>query len=150
MTLAINKMDGHGHINTVCREFLPKKTKVMRYQLQKDYRKDGALHLWPNLPKGLLYMHSFRSHFSQPFDRYNNRGSCLYHCQNFNSLFLLRPHSWACLVFTGARVVCKCSNFPGQADSQQGITTELVGETGHQCSYILWHVELKTAWIEAI
>ena len=38
----------------------------------------------------------------------------------------------------------------GQPDSQQGITTRLAGETGHWCSYILWHVELKTASIDAI
>ena len=31
MTLAIDKMDGRGHINTARREHLPKKTKVMRY-----------------------------------------------------------------------------------------------------------------------
>ena len=43
MTLAIDKMDGHGYINTAYRERLPKKTKVMRYYLQKDYQKDGAL-----------------------------------------------------------------------------------------------------------
>ena len=29
------------------------------------------------------------------------------------------------------------SNLPGQADSRQGITTGLAGETGHRCSYIL-------------
>ena len=45
MTLAVDKMDRRDHFNTACREGLPKKTKVMRYQLQKDYRKDGALHL---------------------------------------------------------------------------------------------------------
>ena len=32
-----------------------------------------------------------------------------------------------------------------KVDSQQGITTGLAGETGHQCSYILRCVELKTA-----
>ena len=31
MTLAIDKMDGHGHINTACPEYMPKKTKVLRY-----------------------------------------------------------------------------------------------------------------------
>ena len=31
MTLAIDKMDGHGHINIARRECLPKKTKVMQY-----------------------------------------------------------------------------------------------------------------------
>ena len=31
MIVAINKMDGCGHINSACREHLPKKTKVMQY-----------------------------------------------------------------------------------------------------------------------
>ena len=44
---------------------------------------------------------------------------------------------------TDARVVCKCLQLtqPGR----QRITTGLAGETGHQCSYILRRVELKTA-----
>ena len=45
MTLAIDKIDGRVHFNTARRERLPKKTEVMRYKLQKDYQKDGALHL---------------------------------------------------------------------------------------------------------
>ena len=45
MTLAINKMDEHGHINTAHCEHLLKKTKVMWYWPQKDYWKEGALHL---------------------------------------------------------------------------------------------------------
>ena len=45
MTLAVGRMDGRGHVNTARRERLSKKTKVMRYQLQKDYPKDRALHL---------------------------------------------------------------------------------------------------------
>ena len=36
MTLAVDKMDGHGCINTACRERLPKKIKVTWYWLQKD------------------------------------------------------------------------------------------------------------------
>ena len=28
MTLAVDKMDGHGLVSTACREHLPKKTKV--------------------------------------------------------------------------------------------------------------------------
>ena len=38
--------------------------------------------------------------------QYTN-SSCLYHCQIFNGLLLLRPHSRACLASTDARVVCK-------------------------------------------
>ena len=45
MTLAIDRMDGRGHINTAGHECLSKKTKVTQYQLQKDYPKDIALHL---------------------------------------------------------------------------------------------------------
>ena len=30
-TLAVDRMDGRGQINTACRERLPKNTKVMRY-----------------------------------------------------------------------------------------------------------------------
>ena len=45
MAIAIDKMDGHGHFNTAHSERLPKKTKVTRYWLQKDYPKDGVLHL---------------------------------------------------------------------------------------------------------
>ena len=36
MTLAVDKMDGHGHINTAHHKRLPKRTKVMQYQLQMD------------------------------------------------------------------------------------------------------------------
>ena len=36
ITLAIDKMDGCGLINTACRERLPKKTKVMRYYVATE------------------------------------------------------------------------------------------------------------------
>ena len=39
MILAVSRMDGRGHINTARRERLSMKTKVMQYQLQKDYPK---------------------------------------------------------------------------------------------------------------
>ena len=39
-------MGGCGHINTARHDCLPKKTKVTRYWLQKDYQKDGELHLY--------------------------------------------------------------------------------------------------------
>ena len=56
--------------------------------------------------------------------------------------------------FTGLSGVHGCSggllingrlSLPGQADRRRGITTGLAGETGHQGSYILRRVELKTA-----
>ena len=34
MTLAIDKLNGHGLSNNACRERLPKKTKITRYYLQ--------------------------------------------------------------------------------------------------------------------
>ena len=42
VTLAVDKMDGHGYINTARHEHLPKKTKVTQNYLQKDYPKDRA------------------------------------------------------------------------------------------------------------
>ena len=45
MAVTVDKMDRRGHFNTKRREHLPEITKVTRHQLQKDYRKDGALHL---------------------------------------------------------------------------------------------------------
>ena len=42
MTLAINKMDGYGLSNTAYHECPPKKTKVMRYKLQKDCLLDSS------------------------------------------------------------------------------------------------------------
>ena len=97
-------------------------------------------------------MHSFKSHFSWLFDRYNNRltvhaytiakGStvCFYWGLIHGPVWRPRMLGWS----------VNGSNLPGQADSWQRITTRLAGETGHQCSYILWHVELKTAWVETI
>ena len=55
-------------------------------------------------------MHSFKSQFSAPFDRYNNRLTA--HAYTIEKgLLLLKPHSWACLTSMGARMV--------QADSRQ-------------------------------
>ena len=108
--------------------------------------------MWPDLPKKVLYMHSFRSHFSPPFDRYNNR-STVHACTTAKASTvcfywgLIHGPVWHPQVL---RWSVNSSNWPGQADSRQGITTELAGETGLQCSYILWCVELKTVWIEAI
>ena len=46
MTLAVNKIDGRGIINTAHREHLPKKTKVtLRSYKKNKYPKDRALQL---------------------------------------------------------------------------------------------------------
>ena len=39
MTLAVNKVDGHGHINTACHERMPKKTNLMQYSYKRTNRK---------------------------------------------------------------------------------------------------------------
>ena len=106
--------------------------------------------MWPDLPKGIVYAHSFKSHFSPPFDTYNNtltvrayiiaKGSMVY----FNWGFICRP-VWCPRVLGWS---LNGFNLPGQADSRQGITTRLAGETWHWCSYILWYAETKTAWID--
>ena len=104
------------------------------------------IYMWPNLPKG-SYTHTVSSllHFSSPFDWYNNRltvdaytiakGLTVY----FYLGLIHGPvwHPW----MLGWSV--NGSNFPGQADSWQGITIRLAGETGHWCSYILWWVSWK-------
>ena len=102
------------------------------------------------LAKRVLYRHSFRSHFSLLFDRYNNRptvhaciiakSSTVYFYWGLNHGPVWRPQMLGCSV--------NGSNFPGKADRRQGITTGLAGETGYRFSYILRRVELKTAWIE--
>ena len=102
--------------------------------------------------KRVLYTDSFKFHFSPPFDRYNNRltihaytiveGLTVYFY-----LGLIHGPVWHPPVLGWS---VHGSNLPGQADSRQGITTGLAGETGHWHSYILWYVEPKTAWIDAI
>ena len=112
----------------------------------------ALIQLWQDLQKGVLYAHNFKSQFSPPFDRYNNRltahaciiakGSTVYFYWGLFHGPVRRPSvlGWS----------VNGSNFPGQTDSWQGITKQLSGKTGPWCSYILWHAELKTAWIKAI
>ena len=107
--------------------------------------------MWLDLPKGVLYAHSFKSHFSPPLDRYNNRLTVhAYTIAKASTVCfywgLIHGPVWRPWVL---RWSVNDSNLPSQADIRQGITTRLVGETGRRCSYILWHVELKTPWIEA-
>ena len=102
--------------------------------------------------KRVWYAHNFKSHVLPPFDIYNNRltvhactiakGSTVYFYWG-----LIHGPVWHPSVL---RSSVNGSNLPWQADSWQGITTRLAGENGCWCSYTLWHVQLKTAWIEAI
>ena len=100
--------------------------------------------MWLDLPKGVLYAHSFKSYFSPLFDRYNNR---LKVSKVYFYWGLIHGPVWHPRVLGWS---VNDSNLPSQADSQQRIATRLSGETRHRCSYILWYVELKTAWIDAI
>ena len=76
--------------------------------------------MWPDLPKGVLYMHNFKSHFSPPFNRYNNR--LTYHAYTIAKGSMVYFY-WGlihgpvcCLWMLGWSV--SGSNLPGQADSQ--------------------------------
>ena len=94
--------------------------------------------MWPDLPKGVLYMHSFKSHFSQPFDRYNNRltvHACIIAKASTVYFYwgLIHGPVWHPRML---RWSVNGSNLPSQADSRQGVTTGLAGETGHWCSYV--------------
>ena len=108
--------------------------------------------MWLDFSKGALYTHNFKSHFSLPLDRFKNRLT-VHACTIAKGLmvyfywgFIHRP-VWHPPVLGWS---VSGSNLSNQADSQQGITTGLAGENGHRCSYILWYVEPKTAWIDAI
>ena len=96
--------------------------------------------------KRVLIHAQLQDSLSWPFDRHNNRLTVhAYTSAKASTVYfywgLIFGPVW-CPWVLGRSV--NGSNLTGQADSRQGITTRLVGETGHQ------HVELKTAWIEAI
>ena len=99
--------------------------------------------MWTDLPKDALHAHNFSVHFSLPLDGHTH-STCVYHSRKYNSLFLLS------LYLRVLRWSINGPIFPGQANSCKGITTWLPSETGHGFSYILWYVELKTTWIDAI
>ena len=104
--------------------------------------------MWPYLWKEVLYTHSFKSHFSPQFDRYNDRLTVHAHTIAKDSTVyfywdLIYGPVWHPRVLVWS--VNGSNYFPSQADSQQGITTRLAGVTEHRCSYILWYVEPKTA-----
>ena len=102
--------------------------------------------------KGVLYTHSFKSHFLIPFDRCNNRPTvhvytipkgltvCFYWGFVFKLVWCSQVLGWS----------LNGSTLPGQADSQLGITAILATETGHWCNSILWHLDLKTTSFDAI
>ena len=94
--------------------------------------------MWLDLPKGVLYVHSFKSHFSPPLDRYNNRLTV--HANTIAKASTICFYwglshwpVWRPLVLGWS---VNSSTLPSQADNRQGIITRLAGETGHQCIYM--------------
>ena len=61
------------------------------------------------IAKRVLYVHSFKSYFSPPFNEYSYSNRLTDHVlpKKFNSLFLLRPRSQAGLTSVSAWVVFK-------------------------------------------
>ena len=121
--------------------------------LELNFQKPSKyINMWPDLLKGVLNVHSFKSYFSLPFNKYNNRLTLhAYTIAKGSTVYFYRDliHRPVCCPRVPGWSV-NSSNLPGQAGSQQRITTRLASETGHRCSYILCYVELKTAWIDAI
>ena len=102
--------------------------------------------------KGFLYMHSFKTHFSSPFDSYINKPTA--HVFNTAEGWIVCFHGGLFL-----KPVCHSlvlgwpSNgliFPWQAYSQLWFTTRLADEFGHGFSYFVWYVEVKMASVDAI
>ena len=110
------------------------------------------VYVWPDLPKGILYTHSFKTHFSLPFDNCINGPTAhvFKYCLRLNSLLSLRAvlkpvwYPW---------VLGWSSNdpiFSWQADSWLWFTTRLADEFGHGLNCFVWHMEVKMAPMEVI
>ena len=108
--------------------------------------------MWPDLPKGFLYMHSFKTHLLLPFDSYINGPTA--HVFNAAEGWTVYFHSGlflkhTCLMSMNARVAFEWPIFPWQADIQLWFTTQVVDEFGNGFSCIVWHVEVKIAIMDA-
>ena len=126
------------------------KTKEMsKFKKIVNFRKGIGIERYTQFTTVTLIM---KKYLNKTLDRYNNRLTVhAYTIAKATTVCfywgLIHGPVWRPWVL---RWSVNGSNLPGQADSPQGITTRLADETGHRSSYILWHVELKTAWIEAI
>ena len=105
-------------------------------------------HMWPDLPKGVLYTYSFRSHFSWSFDRNNNRltvHACTIAkastvCFNWGLIHGLVWHPQV----LGRSV--NGSNLPGQADSQQESLQDCSQQESLQDWLVRLGIDLATFW----
>ena len=67
--------------------------------------------MWPDLPKGVLYSHTFKIHFSSPFVSYIN-GPTARVFNTAESFHSIRPLSQAYLTSTSAQVAFEWPNLP--------------------------------------
>ena len=103
--------------------------------------------MWSDLPKGVLYMHSFKTHFSSPAISYINAPTGYLFTTTeswtvcFHTGLFLNPvwHSWV----LGQPL--NGSIFLWQADSRLWITTRLADEFAYGFSCFVWHVQVKKA-----
>ena len=105
------------------------------------------------LPEGVLYMHSFKTHFHchllATSMHYLQQHMCII-LLRLNNLLSLSHSSQASLASTSAWIAFKWPIFPWKADIRLWITTRLADEFGHLFSCFVWHVEVKMAPMEII
>ena len=109
-------------------------------------------HMWPDLPKPTTYAHNGKERFSPPIDRSINK---LTNSHNTTATSWLVCFSWGLFLRPVRRPrVLGCSlsvtGWLVQAATLLKITTWLVHDVGHGCSYILWHLELYFVTFGAI
>ena len=108
--------------------------------------------MWPDLPKEVLYTHSFKTYFSlssvsymialtaHVFNTAEGRTVCFY-------LGLFLKPVWHPQLFAWPS---NAPIFPWEADSWLWITTWLADEFGYGFSCFVWHVKVKMALMEVI
>ena len=108
--------------------------------------------MWTDLPKGVLYTLSLKTHFSLPFVNYINGSTA----HVFNT-----SESWTACFYLGLffkpvwcpwvlRWPWNGPIFSWQVDRQLWITTWLTDGFAHGFSSFVWHVNVKKALMEVI
>ena len=117
---------------------------ALRSLLFLNFVNDMLFQMWPDLPVGVLYTHSFKIYFSSPSLSYINAPTA--HLFNiaegwtvcFHVGLFLKP-VWCPWVLGWP---LNGPIFPWQADSRLWITTQLADEFAHGFSCFVWHVEV--------
>ena len=92
--------------------------------------------------KMYIFSNNFNVHFWQPPDWYNNTITVhVYTVAKFQQSAFMEVSFFSLLTSECVQVSINGSIFPGQADSQQEITTRLACETKHLFSNILWYLD---------